>query len=145
MLCRVTCAQRRFASVAMHNRSCLPRSSLMLLPVAASAASRTTGVTQLQQRRSFIPGTVFGANMSGHLFSGLSIAGCAATPLASPYGTALMVALSYNVSVVGLKHLWYTLEMTIRDYIQDVVVAQMMRYMILLTLMTCVFQLFIEA
>ena len=56
-----------------------------------------------------------------------------------------MVALSYNVSVVGLKHLWYTLEMTIRDYIQDVVVAQMMRYMILLTLMTCVFQLFIEA
>jgi hypothetical protein len=63
----------------------------------------------------------------------------------SPLGTAALVVVTYNTCVVGLKHLWYTLEMVCRDYIQDVVLAQTARYLILICLMLCCEALFIEA
>jgi hypothetical protein len=62
----------------------------------------------------------------------------------SPLGTAALVVVSYNTCVVGLKHLWMTLEFLVRDYLQDPILVQTFRYMILVTLMLCCAQLFIE-
>jgi hypothetical protein len=63
----------------------------------------------------------------------------------SPIGTTALVVVAYNTCVVGLKHLWYTLEMLCRDYLQDPVLAQTARYAILVCLMICCEVIFIEA
>lgn len=62
-----------------------------------------------------------------------------------PYGTVALLALSYNFCVVGVKHLYYTIEITTRDYVQDYVVQQWLRYLILLSLLVAMESVFIEA
>jgi hypothetical protein len=62
----------------------------------------------------------------------------------SPIGTGALVLLAYNVSVVGLKHLWYTLEMISKDYHQDQQLQMISRYMLLVSLLLSVESLFIE-
>ena len=53
----------------------------------------------------------------------------------SPVGTVALVALAFNVNYVGLKHLWYTSEFPMRDYLQDAALKQCLRYMMLISLM----------
>src|SRR5262249_7099842 len=64
--------------------------------------------------------------------------------LASPLGTAGLVLLAYNVSVVGVRHLHHSLDMVPRDYIQDPLLLQVMRYMFMIALLLGVEQLFVE-
>lgn len=63
----------------------------------------------------------------------------------TPVGTVALTLVTYNISVIGLKHLWYTLELVVKDYIQDVVLQIQLRYAMLLTLMFAIHQVFVEA
>jgi hypothetical protein len=85
--------------------------------------------------------------LSGHMLQLAEVGACTslATVAYGPVGTAAGVLLAYNGSVVGLKHVWYTIEFLARDYLQDAVLAQAVRYVILVTLMCAVAQVFIEA
>jgi hypothetical protein len=69
----------------------------------------------------------------GHLASISQIS--ATNMMFTPVGTAFLAVLAFNVNYVGLKHLWYTTEMPLRDYVQDAAVKQALRYLILLSLM----------
>lgn len=62
----------------------------------------------------------------------------------SPVGTVALVVLAYNVSVVGGKHCWYTLELTAKDYLQDQKLAMIVRYLILFTILLSVEAMFVE-
>ena len=87
------------------------------------------------------------ANLSQHfylLFDGATYMSAGAL-LTSPIGTVALLLLSYNLCVVGTKHLWYTLEMTFKDYGQDVLLQQAIRYCLLLCLIIATTHLFIEA
>lgn len=70
---------------------------------------------------------------------------CLSTMSYAPIGTLMGVALAYNVGVVGLKHMWYTMEMVAKDYVQDIQLQVTVRYLILLSLLLAVEQLFVEA
>lgn len=63
----------------------------------------------------------------------------------SPIGTLALILLAYNVGVVGAKHCWYTLELTVKDYVQDQQLVAVLRYLLLLTILLSVESLFIEA
>ncbi len=43
--------------------------------------------------------------------------------------------VTFNVNYVGLKHLWYTAEFPVRDYVQDVGLKQVLRYALLISLL----------
>lgn len=101
-------------------------------------------IRALAIQRRFASST-FGGNLLGHLTTSPEAYVAVGALTSTPLGTGAMVLLSYNTCVVGLKHLWYTLEFVARDYVQDLVLAQTLRYMILITLMLCAAQLFVEA
>ena len=97
------------------------------------------------QRRAFVG--PLGSNLAAHVGEGIFVGTCL-TPagfLASPFGTAAMLAVAYNVSVTGLKHLHWSMDLTTRDYIQDPVLAQVIRYALFISLISCVGQVFVEA
>ena len=105
---------------------------------------RVVRVPVAAQRRAFVGS--LGSNLAGHA-GGAVFAASALSPasfLASPYGTVALLAVAYNASVTGLKHLHWSLDLTTRDYIQDPVLAQVIRYATLLTLMSCVAHMFVE-
>ena len=118
----------------------------MLRRVACTARPSTSVVAAAAQRRAILD-CCLTKNLVAHsfgAFSGTSYASAGAI-MSSPVGTAALVGVSYHVSVIGLKHLWSTLELLTRDYLQDLVLAQTARYMILICLMICAEQLLIEA
>ncbi|CUG87138.1 membrane-associated protein, putative [Bodo saltans] len=63
----------------------------------------------------------------------------------SPIATLALILLAYNVGVVGAKHCWYTLELTVKDYVQDQQLVAVLRYLLLLTILFSVEALFIES
>jgi hypothetical protein len=63
----------------------------------------------------------------------------------SPIGTLALILLAYNVGVVGAKHCWYTLELTVKDYVQDQQLVAVLRYILLITILLSVENLFIES
>eukprot|EP01063_Lacrimia_lanifica_P039038 TRINITY_DN8460_c0_g1_i1.p3 TRINITY_DN8460_c0_g1~~TRINITY_DN8460_c0_g1_i1.p3 ORF type:complete len:103 (+),score=42.39 TRINITY_DN8460_c0_g1_i1:57-365(+) len=64
--------------------------------------------------------------------------------LASPVGTALGAALSYNVSVVGNQHIFYTMDLFFKDYIRDYALYQVLRNMLSFCLVLLLGQVFVE-
>lgn len=62
----------------------------------------------------------------------------------TPIGTLALILLAYNVGVVGAKHCWYTLELTAKDYVQDQQLVAIIRYILLITILLSVENLFIE-
>ena len=117
----------------------------MLRRAAFAPTMARTGAPLFHQRR-LASSTLLG-NLVSHDMGLLSAATYSSVGAlaASPIGTVALVGVAYNTCVVGLKHLWYTLEMLCRDYIQDPVLAQTARYMVLVCLMICCEVLFIEA
>jgi hypothetical protein len=86
-------------------------------------------------------------NFLGHMTGAINPATyttLAALPY-SPLGTGALVLLAYNVSVVGVKHLWYALEMVSKDYHQDQQLQVLVRYLLLVSLLISVEALFVEA
>ena len=63
----------------------------------------------------------------------------------SPVTTLGLVLVAYNVNVIFVKHVWYTLEMLTKDYHQDLQLHQLCRYMIYLSLLFMMHFLFVEA
>ncbi|RNF07204.1 uncharacterized protein Tco025E_07424 [Trypanosoma conorhini] len=66
------------------------------------------------------------------------------TLLYSPLGTALLVALAYNVVVIGTKHVTYTMEITGKDYVQDQQLHMIMKYGILSCILLAMEVMFVE-
>ncbi|CCD21514.1 hypothetical protein TRVL_05186 [Trypanosoma vivax] len=64
--------------------------------------------------------------------------------LYSPLGTIMLIALAYNVVVIGTKHFYYTMELTGKDYVQDQLLHQVMRYGILCCILLSMEMLFVE-
>ena len=112
----------------------------------ASRAAQQQPLALVATRRAAFTTPVL-CNLTGHL-SGLA-SPATYTSLAtlpySPFGTAALVLLAYNVGVVGLKHLWYALEMVSKDYHQDQQLQVVTRYLLLFSLLFTVESLFIEA
>lgn len=123
----MTQVQRRFAAHA---------------PAAAAATAAATGT--LGPSLGAYPFIQELANHAVGVFSVSTFTNVGALAM-SPIGTAVGVLAAYNVCVVGLKHLWYTLELTIRDYLQDQILAQWFRYLVLWMLLISVEQTLIEA
>ena len=115
---------------------------------------RLTVSTNVASRRSALVSTRRNAsecsllcNLTGHL-AGLASPATYTSLATLPYtpiGTAALVLLAYNVSVVGLKHLWYALEMVSKDYHQDQQLQVLSRYLLLFSLLFTVEGMFIEA
>ncbi len=118
----------------------------MLSRRCAFRASRAAMQVPLATQRRMASGS-FLSNIIAHDMGLLNAATYTSvgTLAMSPIGTTALVAVAYNTCVVGLKHLWYTLEMLTRDYLQDPQLVQVARYMILMSLIICCAQLFIEA
>ncbi len=116
-----------------------------LLPVTTRRASSTTAVAAAAATTAVATSQCWANHVAhwGQLLSTKSIA--PATFISGPLGTLSMELIAYNVTVVGLRHLWYTLEIVVRDYIQDWVLAQWLRYFLLIILLLTGEQLFIEA
>ncbi|RNE97472.1 hypothetical protein TraAM80_09297 [Trypanosoma rangeli] len=76
----------------------------------------------------------------------LQVEGCVSlsTLLYSPLGTALLVALAYNVVVIGTKHVTYTMEITGKDYVQDQQLHTIMKYSILSCILLAMEVIFVE-
>lgn len=81
--------------------------------------------------------------LAGHLLGAVSVPSAFGL-MGSPWGTMAMVALAYNVSVSGSSHAQYSLDIVARDYIQDTVLYNALRYLVVLSLISLVAQLFIE-
>ena len=64
--------------------------------------------------------------------------------LLSPYGSIAWLALGYNLSVTGPHHIQYTVDMFIRDYIQDPVLCIVLRYLLILSMIALILQIVIE-
>jgi hypothetical protein len=92
------------------------------------------------QRRAVTP---LLATLPGHL-TGITAVGTGSL-LASPVGTVALVGAAYQVGYVGLKYAWFQMEMVSRDYLQDYVLAQQMRYIFLISMLLGFEGLFIEA
>jgi hypothetical protein len=121
---------RRVAFTSSKASSSSARCSIVPAPVA------------VQAKRNFVE-WIAASPLIGHFGSALTVS-AGALP-SSPLGTVALVALAYNINYVGLKHLWYTMEMTVRDYLQDIALKQVMRYMLLITLLFAGNGLFVEA
>eukprot|EP01059_Diplonema_ambulator_P030652 TRINITY_DN5334_c0_g1_i1.p1 TRINITY_DN5334_c0_g1~~TRINITY_DN5334_c0_g1_i1.p1 ORF type:complete len:104 (+),score=29.40 TRINITY_DN5334_c0_g1_i1:58-369(+) len=64
--------------------------------------------------------------------------------LASPVGSLLATALSYNIGVVGNHHISYTMDLFYKDYIQDPVLYTVMKQLTVFCLVLLIGQVFIE-
>lgn len=116
-----------------------------MLARRASVVPRASSILGTQ-RRTFV-NSAFLSNIVSHdlgLFNAATYTSVGALAT-SPIGTGALVLAAYNVCVVGLKHFWSTLEILVRDYVQDLVLAQTARYMLLVCLILCCAQLFVEA
>eukprot|EP01064_Diplonema_japonicum_P006829 TRINITY_DN1465_c3_g1_i1.p1 TRINITY_DN1465_c3_g1~~TRINITY_DN1465_c3_g1_i1.p1 ORF type:complete len:103 (+),score=11.89 TRINITY_DN1465_c3_g1_i1:55-363(+) len=101
-----------------------------MLRTPARAASRAMS---LQKRDGSVIAYAagFGAMNAGNL-------------LASPVGSALGTALSYNISVVGNHHINYTMDLFYKDYVQDPVLYATMKQLTALCLVLLIGQVFVE-
>ncbi|KAH9578406.1 hypothetical protein LSM04_006754 [Trypanosoma melophagium] len=83
------------------------------------------------------------SNLTAH---SMQLQGCfsLSTLLYSPLGTALLLLLTYNVVVIGTKHVVYTMEITGKDYVQDQQLHQIMRYGIFACVLLAMEVLFVE-
>ena len=82
--------------------------------------------------------------LAGHALGILGVP-AAASVMGTPIGTLALVALAYNVSVSGASHVQYSLDILARDYLQDTVLYNSMRYLVVLALICLVAHLLIEA
>ena len=62
----------------------------------------------------------------------------------SPIGTLALVAIAYNVCCIGSKHLCYTLELTLKDYIQDQQLLHVCRYLVTFAILLGMENVFVE-
>lgn len=102
---------------------------------SVSSASMTTvnAAPVAIQRQAPLSEWIVGCPLVGHF---ATIGGCTATNLMfSPLGTVALIVLAFNVNYVGLKHLWYTAEFPMRDYVQDAALKQALRYLMLIALL----------
>eukprot|EP00796_Vickermania_ingenoplastis_P004464 gene4464-3259_t len=85
----------------------------------------------------------FLTNLSAH---SAQLAGCTTLSglMYSPLGTAMLLLLAYNVVVIGTKHLYYTMDLTAKDYVQDQQLYAIMRYGIMCCLLLGMEVLFVE-
>lgn len=111
-------------------------SASALAIVAPVAAPRQTA-----QKAEFLE-TLAACPLVGHAASITAIS--SSNLLFSPLGTVALCAMAYNFNYVGLKHLWYTAEFPIRDYVQDVALKQALRYLMLISLLLTANGLFCE-
>lgn len=126
----------------MMRRACL---SSGLLQKSASLAP-TALALQASARHLTIGDCPFWSEIGNHVFQLIYPTTYTTLPALaySPLGTIALIGLAYNVSVIGTKHCWYTMDLTARDYLQDQKVAMMIRYVILLTILFSVEALFVE-
>ena len=109
---------------------------------ATTASATSSSSSSLVQSRASITGLEVAGPFLAHLSS---ISAVSSTNLMyTPLGTAALVAMAYNVNLVGLKHLWYTSELPARDYVQDAALKQVIRYLMLISLLFTANGLFCE-
>ena len=113
--------------------------------VSPTAVSSSNALSHTRRQISIADCTFWGgvANHFGQLiYPSTYLTGAAL--LYSPIGTLALVALAYNVVVIGGKHCWYTVELTAKDYLQDLQLYAVTRYLILLSILIGLEAVFIE-
>lgn len=85
----------------------------------------------------------FVSNLTAHF---TQLGGCVSLGglLYSPLGTAMLVLLAYNVSVVLSKQFHYSHDLTAKDYVQNLNLYTIMGYGIMVCILLGVEMLFIE-
>ena len=116
-------------------RRAAARTSVSALAVPAVATS--------QRRELFFDAPIV-YNTGLHFSSLLGVPASMSALVSSPIGTIALIGLTFNVAVVGVKHLQYTLELFLKDYYQDVVLLHALRYLIFITLIISTAHLFVE-
>jgi hypothetical protein len=115
----------------------------MLRRCVRPAVAASSAVIPVQRRQLFTDCHIL-ANLAGHGSQLVAYPATMSALLSSPIATVALIPLTYNVCVVGLKHLNYTLELFFRDYLQDPILLQVVRYMIFITLIVATSNLFVE-
>lgn len=113
---------------------------------SALRVSSTTAITASRRNLSIADCTFWGGvanHFSQVIYPSTYVTG--ASLLYSPLGTLALVALAYNVIVIGGKHCWYTVELTAKDYLQDLQLYAVSRYLILLSILLGLEAVFVEA
>ena len=124
--------------------------SALQLAMLRRAAARTSvsalavpAVATSQRRELFFDAPIV-YNTGLHFSSLLGVPASMSALVSSPIGTIALIGLTFNVAVVGVKHLQYTLELFLKDYYQDVVLLHALRYLIFITLIISTAHLFVE-
>lgn len=113
---------------------------------SSAAALPTRNALMTSQRQISIADCSFWGGVANHfaqlIYPSTYVTG--ASLLYSPIGTVALVALAFNVIVIGGKHCWYTVELTAKDYLQDLQLYAIARYLILLSILLGLEAVFIE-